>query len=133
MSVSRLETRRNRVPCAPLILMYNLPALHRCGKSDQGWWDSPSMLSAPNWLLLCSGSGEQWGETATDIQLSAGIKTKYSEIVPVLSGRGDKAFITLLGRRRDNPERLEKITSRPWKEGEPVNIVWEDVGATSTG
>ncbi len=62
---------------------------------------------SPNPLLLCSGSVGQWGETATDIQLSASIKTKYSEIVPVLSGQGDKAFITLLGRLRDNPERLE--------------------------
>ena len=63
--------------------------------------------------------------TAVDIHLSRDLKVKYSEIVPMLSGRGNRSSITLLGRRRDNPSKLEKILSRPWLPGEPINIVWD--------
>ncbi len=119
--------------CAANDLRYNLRVLEGDVRPGQTGSYSLSVLELANRVLLCSGSRCQWGEIATDIQLSANIKTKYSEIVPVLSGKGDKAFITLLGRRRDDPEQLEKIISRPWKEGEPVQIVWEDVGAVSTG
>jgi hypothetical protein len=71
-------------------------------------------------------------EGVTNIHLSARIKSVYSEIVPVLSGQGNNAAITLFGRRRDNPDQLEKIVSRPWTEGAPVEIVWEDAPAVST-
>ncbi len=58
-----------------------------------------------------------------DIYLSRQLKLTYREIIPVLSGRGSKATITLFGRRRDDPSRLELILSRPWKPGEEINIV----------
>ncbi len=62
--------------------------------------------------------------TTAKIQLSPDIKKKYSEVIPVLSGHGDECSITLLGRRRDDPTKLDKLLTQPWKADEPVSIAW---------
>jgi len=64
--------------------------------------------------------------------LSRNLKTTYIELVPVLHGQGDETSLTLLGRLREDPTKLETVLSRPWKPGERVRIVWEDAPATST-
>ncbi len=74
----------------------------------------------------------QVGGALTDIHLSKSIKSVYSEIVPVLSGQDNNAAITLFGRRRDNPEQLDKIVTRPWTEGAPIKIVWDEAPVPST-
>jgi hypothetical protein len=58
------------------------------------------------------------------IRLSNDLKITYLEIIPVLSGRGKKCTLTLMGRRRENPAQLEEILSQPWKQGDPVEIAW---------
>jgi len=58
------------------------------------------------------------------IQLASQIREKYIEVIPVLSGRGNDCSITLLGRRRDDPSRLDKILAQPWKQGDSISIVW---------
>lgn len=63
--------------------------------------------------------------TTAKIHLSPEIKKKYSEIVPVLSGKGNSCSITLLGRRRDDPKKLDRILTRAWQQDEPVSIVWD--------
>ena len=62
-----------------------------------------------------------------NIFLPHDIRLTYSEIIPVLSGRGNKATVTLFGRRRDNPSKLDKILSRPWEQGDAINIIWDGV------
>lgn len=69
--------------------------------------------------------------TAT-LKLSSRLKDTYSEIVPVLSGQGKACSITLLGRRRDDPSKLDKILSQAWKQGERVSIVWSEDSQSST-
>lgn len=64
---------------------------------------------------------------STEIHLSRDLKLRYTEIVPMLSGRGNRSSITLLGRRRDNPSKLDKILSRPWEQGDAINIIWDGV------
>jgi len=60
------------------------------------------------------------------IYLSSDIKNRYVEVIPVLSGQGKECSITLLGRRRDDPTKLDKILSQPWQAGESVSIAWRD-------
>jgi len=60
------------------------------------------------------------------IQLSPDIKKRYTEVIPVLSGQGKECSLTLLGRRRDDPTKLDRILSQPWKADEPVSIAWGD-------
>lgn len=66
------------------------------------------------------------------IHLSPEIKIQYQQIIPVLSGRGDDCILTLLGRRRDDPARLDKILTQPWTFGEPVSIAWQEELALKT-
>jgi hypothetical protein len=66
------------------------------------------------------------------IKLSRKIKEQYSEIVPVLSGRGGQCSLTLLGRRRDDPSQLEKIVTHPWKPTDNVSIEWVDEGTVTS-
>ena len=68
---------------------------------------------------------------SSGIRLSRSLKQAYSEIVPVLHGQGNGASLTLLGRRRDDPSKLETLLTRPWTLGEPVRIVWVDSPAPS--
>jgi len=49
----------------------------------------------------------------------------------VLSGRGKHASLTLVGRRRDDPAKLEEILSRNWQPGEGVEIAWKDDAAAA--
>ncbi len=65
------------------------------------------------------------------IHLSQNLKAIYSEIIPVLSGQGNKSMLTLMGRRRDQPSKLDPILSQPWEQGESITIVWEDGGDRS--
>ncbi len=58
------------------------------------------------------------------ILLPRELKATYSEIIPVLSGRGNEAPLTLFGRRRNNPAKPEPILSQPWKAGEEIHILW---------
>ncbi len=67
-----------------------------------------------------------------EIRLPRSIKTKYSEIVPVLSGQGPACSITLLGRLRDDPAKLDKILTQLWKPGEKVTIHWEESPVASS-
>jgi hypothetical protein len=60
----------------------------------------------------------------SEIRLSPEIKAVYSEVIPVLSGRGKNCSITLLGRRRDDPAKLDKILTQPWRSNEPITIKW---------
>lgn len=68
-----------------------------------------------------------------EIRLPRSIKDKYGEIVPVLSGHGGESMITLFGRLRDDPSKLEKIISRAWEPDEQVSIIWEESGVLSSG
>ncbi len=72
------------------------------------------------------------GDRTAEIHLSHKLKEKYSEIVPVLSGTGSKAKITLFGRRKDDPTRVEQIISQAWKSGDAVRIVWDESGTLPT-
>ncbi len=84
------------------------------------------------YLFRQHSSKKQAGGITADLHLSRHLKVTYSEIVPVLHGQGNETSLTLLGRRRDDPSKLETLLSQPWQPGEPVQIVWEDVSAPST-
>ncbi len=71
------------------------------------------------------------GDDSAGIRLSRSLRQAYSEIVPVLHGQGNGASLTLLGRRRDDPSKLETLLTRPWTMGDPVRIVWVDSPAPS--
>ncbi len=75
--------------------------------------------------------GTKRSDTAK-LHLSRDLSLAYSEIIPILSGSGKCTCITLLGRRRDDPQVLDKVLSQAWKPGEAVQIVWEasQVGVT---
>jgi len=74
----------------------------------------------------------QAGDLTANLHLSPNLKAQYSEIIPVLHGQGQQSSLTLLGRRRDDPSKLDTLLSQPWQPGEPVQIVWQDASKPST-
>ena len=72
------------------------------------------------------------GTKTGKIQLSPDIKQTYSEIIPVLSGHGKQCALTLLERRRDDPDKLDQLLTQPWKANDPISIVWKQSPSVSS-